>query len=170
MKRRLGATTSDVASAITISNGSSVGESNHRELGAVSDIGVLTQMLTSSESSEEVQVEATRGFRRMLTDDKNPPVQEVLQAGVLPFFVKNLGKNNSTAMIFESAWVLTNITSTSSAAAVFGELAVDPLAELLIHNDPSVREQAVWCLANIAGEDVLYRDDILLTKNLIQRM
>jgi importin subunit alpha-1 len=107
----------------------------------------------------------------MLSDDKNPPAREVFEAGVLPCIVANLAeKKDYNDLIRESCWVLTNIASTSCAPAVVQTLAVVPLASLLVNFDPDIREQAVWCLANIAGDDVAYRDDILISTSAVLNM
>ena len=63
--------------------------------------------------------------------------------------------------MFESAWALTNIASTDKTTAVVDALAVPPLIDLLRHEVPDLREQAAWCLGNIAGDSRVLRDHLL---------
>lgn len=134
----------------------------------VGDIPALTETLKSSSSSEQQQEEAIRGFRRILSVERNPPVDEVLQAGVLPDLIHHLLSNpHAHTKIFESAWALTNIASTSRTAAVVEGGAVGPLIQLLRHHNADVREQAAWCLGNIAGDNIDYRN-YLLQENILE--
>lgn len=121
-------------------------------------------------------MEATRGFRRILSVDRDPPVDAVLQAGIIPNLVANLTSNiQGSTLIFESAWALTNIASTSSTHVVVDFGAIPPLVQLLRHENHDVRDQAAWCLGNIAGDKTEYRDMLLqngvvepLVLNLLQ--
>ena len=127
-----------------------------------SDIPMLAEMLMSTSSNSKQRLEATRGFRKILSVEHNPPVQQVLDAGVLPFLVKNLTEDVEDAtLIFESAWALTNIASTTKTGAVVDANATVPLSQLLVHKNADVREQAAWCLGNIAGDNTEYRDGLL---------
>lgn len=129
---------------------------------SVADIPELTKTLKNPTATEEQKEEATRAFRRILSVEANPPVDEVLQAGVLPDFIHNLTANpQASNLIFESAWALTNIASTSQTGAVVNAGAVGPLIQLLRHAVPDVREQAAWCLGNIAGDSTDFRDHLL---------
>ena len=65
---------------------SSGSDHSQRKLGTVNDIPELTRILISPTSTEEELVQATRGFRRILSVERDPPVDEVLNAGVLPPF------------------------------------------------------------------------------------
>jgi importin subunit alpha-1 len=160
-KRRHGMTPAPSASTEITSSGSDT-DTSQRKLGAVGDIPELKRMLTDPASSDEDRVEATRGFRRILSVERDPPVDEVLAAGVLPFFVNNLAANpTNSKLVFESAWALTNIASTTQTPAVVQGGAVPPLIALLRHENADVREQATWCLGNIAGDNTEFRDYLL---------
>jgi hypothetical protein len=135
---------------------------SQRKLGTVNDIPELTRMLTSPTSTEEELVQATRGFRRILSVERDPPVDDVLNAGVLPHFVHNLtAKPQAAVLIFESAWALTNIASTSRTNVVVEAGATNHLIQLLQHEVADVREQSAWCLGNIAGDNKDFRDQLL---------
>ena len=116
----------------------------------------------------EEMVEATRGFRRLLSVERDAPVDTVVEAGVLPIFIRNLvAIPQACTLIFESAWALTNIASTSMTQAVVTAGAVEPLIQLLRHENADVREQAVWCLGNIAGDTHELRD-LLIAQGIIE--
>lgn len=126
------------------------------------DIPELTKTLRNPTATLEQKEEATRGFRRILSVDTNPPVEAVLQAGILPDLIRNLTAVPSASnLIFESAWALTNIASTDHTDAIVTAGVVTPLIQLLRHSVADVREQAIWCLGNIAGDNVGFRDHLL---------
>lgn len=130
----------------------------------IEEIPQFKATLISPTSTMEEIVEATRGFRRILSVERDPPVDAVLEAGILPILVHNLVSNpHAATLIFESAWALTNIASTPKTHVVVDAGAVEPLIQLLRHQNPDVREQAAWCLGNIAGDKQEFRDLLLIS-------
>lgn len=119
-----------------------------------------------------VQLQATRACRQMLSKEKNPPIEQVIKAGVVPELVKFLDERYATvfehgetgsSLQFEAAWALTNIASGSSeqTQCVVQAGGIPYFIRLLSSKDMNVCEQAVWALGNIAGDGAQLRDAVL---------
>jgi len=111
----------------------------------------------------EQQLEAVTHFRKLLSIERNPPIDEVIRYGVIPIFVQFLTAENFSKLQFEAAWALTNISSgtTKQTQTVVDSNAIPIFVRLLNSPNEEVREQAVWALGNIAGDSAAFRDLIL---------
>ncbi|KAF4732647.1 hypothetical protein FOZ62_002044 [Perkinsus olseni] len=125
------------------------------------DIPSLVTLLKSSDP--DTALEALVSFRKMLSKEDNPPIADVIAAGVLPRFKYLLDNPTVSKMQFEAAWALTNVASGSSeqTRAVIELGAVDSFRNLLSSEDTDLQEQSIWAMANIAGDGAVVRDACL---------
>ncbi|XP_022965670.1 importin subunit alpha-4 [Cucurbita maxima] len=124
-------------------------------------IPVLVQGVWSADTA--AQLESTTQFRKLLSIECSPPIDEVIKAGVVPKFVEFLGRHDLPQLQFEAAWALTNVASGTSehTRVVIDHGAVPIFVQLLSSGSDDVREQAVWALGNVAGDSPTCRDLVL---------
>jgi hypothetical protein len=137
------------------------GSAPHPHSATIEQLPNLVEGIMGNDTN--VQTEYTTQFRRLLSIEKNPPIQQVIDSGVVPRFVEFLSRDDCPALQFEAAWALTNIASgTSENTQVVIEYGAVPIFVRLLSNpNDDVREQAVWALGNIAGDSPPCRDLVL---------
>ena len=114
-----------------------------------------------------LQFQAVRMVRKLLSKEHDPPVREVLDHDIVPSLVKFLSRQDT---MFEASWALTNIASTEHTSVVVAAGACPHLVNLLRCPLPEVREQAAWCLGNIAGDNAKYRDSLLTQTHMLHNV
>lgn len=154
------ATPYDLATNDTLTNVSSTNNTTNT-LEMLSKIPALALGVKSSEYV--TQLNSTRELRKLLSIEKGPPIQEVINSGVVPDIVECLKYDDKTDLQFEAAWVLTNIASGNQeqTKVVMENNAVPYLVRLLNSTKEDVCEQAVWALGNIAGDSPECREYVL---------
>ncbi|XP_078050431.1 karyopherin subunit alpha [Augochlora pura] len=112
---------------------------------------------------ETIQLQATQACRKMLSREKNPPIDSMIERGIVPRCIQFLDCHHNASLQFEATWALTNVASGTSDQThmVVKHGAIPKLAVLLKSTSPNVAEQAVWALGNIAGDGPLARDLVL---------
>ena len=126
-----------------------------------SAIPTLVQKVLSNE--QEDYHYGLIGIRKLLSKEDNPPIQPIIDAGVVPRLIQLTSPLSPKKVQFEAAWCLTNICSgtTQQTRYVIEKGALAAFLSLLRSDDLEVVEQSVWGLGNIAGDNAQFRDLIL---------
>ncbi|XP_068621894.1 importin subunit alpha-1-like [Battus philenor] len=113
-------------------------------------------------SNLQVQIKCARSARRILSQEKNPPITMMVTAGVIKPLVQALDRDDCQDLQFEAAWAITNIASGSHdhTMSVVDGGAIPKLVYLLGRGG-IVGEQSAWALGNIAGDGAMTRDAVL---------
>lgn len=122
-----------------------------------------TIVQNANSDSQSVQLSAVQAARKLLSSDRNPPIDDLIASGILPILVRCLTCDDNPSLQFEAAWALTNIASGTSAQtqAVVNSEAVPLFLRLLESPHQNVQEQAVWALGNIIGDGPQCRDYVI---------
>eukprot|EP00494_Astrolonche_serrata_P030783 UN31051 len=122
----------------------------------------MAKTLRSGNAAEKEQT--VEQVRKLLSIEKTPPIQSVINAGIVTDLMSLLkDSKNSMKLRFEAAWALTNVASGSSAhtKVVVDAGGVETFVKILASEDGDIKEQAVWALGNIAGDCADLRDRVL---------
>ncbi|XP_043640931.1 importin subunit alpha-like [Drosophila teissieri] len=117
---------------------------------------------------QERQFLGMQSARKMLSRERNPPIDLMIGHGIVPICIRFLQNTNNSMLQFEAAWALTNIASGTSdqTRCVIEHNAVPHFVALLQSKSTNLAEQAVWALGNIAGDGAAARD-IVIHHNVI---
>ncbi|XP_017891877.1 importin subunit alpha-4 [Ceratina calcarata] len=129
----------------------------------LSKINLKELVMKAASKDPTVQLQAVQSARKLLSSDRNPPIDRLIDSGILPILVDCLEQHNSPSLQFEAAWALTNIASgtSSQTQAVVSAGAVPHFLRLLLSSQQNVCEQAVWALGNIIGDGPVSRDYVI---------
>ncbi|KAK3871645.1 hypothetical protein Pcinc_023232 [Petrolisthes cinctipes] len=121
-----------------------------------------TEPNTGNTLSDVTKLAATQKARKLLSTS-DMPSEEFLDAGILEAAKMNLNKSSSTDLLFETAWVITNIASgdLTQTQAIEEAGLIKPLVQLVESGENRVKEQSIWALSNIAAEGEVFRNKIL---------
>jgi hypothetical protein len=114
--------------------------------------------------SEDIQQQYVGliGIRKILSIANEPPVQEVIDRGLVYDFIKYL-EHNLPEFQFEALWCLTNIASGTSdhTNSIINKGGVQKIIALIDNPIQEIQEQAIWAIGNIAGDSIKVRDKII---------
>jgi hypothetical protein len=105
-------------------------------------------------------LDAVLSVRKMLSSACSPPIDNVINANLVPGLVSSLSLSDWPQLQFEAAWALAIIASGTSAQTrhVVESGAILPFVALLSSSNSDVCQNAVWALGNIAGDGAELRD------------
>lgn len=105
----------------------------------------------------------TMMIRKLLSVEKNPPLNEVINTDICPLLVTFLTRSDFPELQFEAAWALTNVASgTQEHTSYIIDLNTIPhFITLLSSPSEDCREQAAWAIGNLAGDSAKFRDYVL---------
>jgi len=123
------------------------------------------QTLVKNAQSDDptVKLSGVQQARKELSRGNNPPINDLIAAGIVPILVECLDDDNNSSLQFEATWALTNIASgvSEQTREVVAKGAVPKFVRLLSSPHEHVREQSVWALGNIIGDGPECRDFVI---------
>ena len=119
--------------------------------------------MAHNDQDPQVMFHGVLMVRKVLSVNENPPIQAVVDSGVVPRLVSLLPRDDWVELQFEAAWAVSNVASgTQQHTHLVIQLeAVPQFVRLLESPSEEVREQATWAIGNIAGDSADCRNYIL---------
>lgn len=137
---------------------------NHKTLPEIVPLRLLPTFAEMAHSDDPaVMFHGVLMVRKLLSVNENPPIQAVVDSGVVPRLVSLLPRDDWVELQFEAAWAVSNVASgTQDHTHLVIQLdAVPQFVRLLESTSEEVREQATWAIGNIAGDSADCRNYIL---------
>ena len=125
------------------------------------DFSTLLTVL-ANEDCEKAHAAVMR-IRKLLSNESNPPIQAVIEAGGVTVLHRAM-KHEDERIRYEATWAITNLLSGNSknTAKVLKSGCIPTLVSLMnIEESWGVKEQALWAFGNIAGDSTQWRDQVL---------
>jgi hypothetical protein len=109
------------------------------------------------------------GIRKILSIAENPPIQAVIDAGLVPKMIEYIKQQEYPQLQLEATWALTNVASgtTVQCQSIIDKGGIPLFVDLLRSNNMGIVEQAIWAIGNISSDCVFYRDNIIRAGGLI---
>lgn len=107
------------------------------------DFHYLAECLLSHVLENEIM--GIIGLRKMLSYEKNPPIQAAIDANLLPKIIELMNRNDEPSLQLESTWALTNIAmgNSSHIQSIFDRGGVKTLIGLLGSPMPEIVDQVI---------------------------
>ncbi|CAG8435708.1 6210_t:CDS:1 [Diversispora eburnea] len=148
-----------------------LGEIRSTNISPIPDLGEMSTCHHLSEIVEDInsnsverQLISLTKIRKILSKERIPPIQQVIDCGIVPRFVQFLTSINMS-LRHEAAWVITNIVTgiSDQVQVVINAGALPVFMDLLNSSDRKLQDHALWALGNIAAD---FRELVLRTGNL----
>lgn len=109
------------------------------------------------------------GIRKILSIAENPPIQAVIDAGLIPKMIGYVKQMEYPQLQLEATWALTNVASgtTIQCQSIIDKGGIPLFVELLKSSNMGIVEQAIWAIGNISSDCVFYRDTIIRSGGLV---
>jgi len=121
---------------------------------------IFIEMAKSNESDTLYQ--GVLGIRKILSLE-NPPIQEVIDSGIILKLIELLANEAYKNIWFDSVWALTNVAigNSDQVQVLVDKGIVTALVNLMDHAQGDTLDQAIWALGNIAADCVIFRNLVL---------
>jgi importin subunit alpha-6/7 len=103
------------------------------------------------------------GIRKILSIAENPPIQAVIDAGLIPKMIAYVKQTEYPQLQLEATWALTNVASGTNiqCQSIIDKGGIPLFVDLLKSSNMGIVEQAIWAIGNISSDCVFYRDTII---------
>ena len=115
------------------------------------ELGTIVQQL---KENQQKRTENLKRVRKILSIPDDPPIDAVIELGLIPVLLQCLSSHVTTEeQKLEACWCFTNIASGTHKQTEYALQAAPYLIQFLGSSSSVFQEQAAWCLGNIAADD-----------------